>query len=543
MRPQLRRCSLVAAVVAAGLAAPHLATGKKTPSSCPGPLRNQYVIRVENKNTGVFRGLFVTDHHYHVEDHNPLELVVPAMNGGFRPKYNTGDPTIESLNARFVVHPLRNHWPIGDPIECVEVTPAHGTPFCRLPPGRYRLAATANDCATSGALYPGREFSVGQSVRNVKITGLQSVPIGHVMGTVLSDVGNPASGSASVTLNVYPAEYDVAHAPTQAPRPLFCSKTAIVTVGGTFDFQAPQGSFVDIAAEVPNNPAGACGPDYRGEANNIEVMAGGTTQHVQLTAQLHLGSALQIPTTTTSSTSTTLTPVTTTSTSTTSLTTTSTVLGATTSTTSTTSTTIITPTTLPNPIGSIPFRLTAFPTDANPLPFFDGSTFMCTTSADGSFTVRVPPNSSSFMLLMPETDGRGTFPFQPLRKESAETQKALFTVGTADSSQHGRELRHGCPISGHLRNLDQALVLFYGFSEQPRCHAYDAADVEDSIDKLHFYGVTVGIDGDPEKECWREFGSTTTTVSSTSTTRSVTTTSVTTTTTLVGGGTTSTTLF
>lgn len=541
MRPQLRRWSWVAAVVAAGLAAPHLATGKKTPSSCPGPLRNQYVIRVENKKTGVFRGLFVTDHHYHVEDHDPLELVVPAMNGGFRPAYNTGDPTIESLNSRFVVHPLRNHWPIGDPVECVEVTPAHGKAFCRLPPGRYRLAAMGNDCDTAGALYPGREFGVGQSVRKVKITGLQSVPIETVTGVVLADGGNPASGSATVTFNVYPAAYDPTHAPTQAPRPLFCTKTATVAVGGPFTFHAPRGSFVDIAAEVAN-ASGTCGPDYRGEANDVPVMAGGTTQDVQLTAQVHLGSGLQIATT-----STTVTPATTTSTSstsstsTTSLNTTSTALGATTS---TTSTTVTTTTTLPARQGPIPFRLTAFPTDANPLPFFDGSTFMCTTSGDGSFTVRVPPNSSSFMLLMPEPDGRGSIPYQPLRRQGAESQQVLFTVGTVDdSSQKGRRLRNGCPISGHLRNLDQAVVSFFGFSEQPRCHAYEASLADDSIDSLHFYGVVVAIDGDPLKECWRQFGSTTTTVSSTSTTRSVTTTSVTTTTTLVGGGTTSTTLF
>ena len=539
MRPQLRRWSVVAAVVATGLAAPHLATGKKTPSSCPGSLRNQYVIRVDNKNTGVFRGLFVTDHRYHVEDHNPLELIVPAMNGGFRPAYNTGDPTIESLHARFVVHPLRSHWPIGDAVECQES--GGGKPFCRLPPGRYRLSAVADDCDLSGALYPGRELGIGQSVRKVKITGLQSVPIETVTGLVLSDGGNPASGSATVTFNVYPAAYDVNHAPTQVPRPLFCTKTATVAVGGTFTFHAPQGSFVDIAAEVAN-PAGTCGPDFRGEANDVEVMAGGTTQDVQLAAQLNLGSALQIP-----STSTTVAPATTTSTSstsstsTTSLSTTSTVLGASTT---TTSTTVTTTTTLRARRGPIPFQLTAFPTDANPLPFFDGSTFMCTTSGDGTFTVRVPPNSSSFMLLMPETDGRGTVPYQPLRRQGApRKQQALFTVDTTNSSQSGRGLRNGCPISGHLRNLDQAALTVFGFSEQPHCHAYDAAALEDTIDALHFYGVTVGIDGDPMKECWREFGSTTTTVSSTSTTNSVTTTSETTTSTVVGGGTTSTTLF
>ena len=538
MRPSLRRWSWVAAFVAAGLGDPHVAAGRKTASSCPGPLRGQYVVTVENKTNGVFRGLFVTDHHYHVADHSPLDLIVPDMKGGFRTVQSTTDPTIESLGARFVVHPLRNHWPIGPALECQEAT-RHGKSYCRLPPGRYRLSATAGTC-TSGVLYPGREFSVGQSIRKVKVTGLQAVPLEHVTGTVLADGGNPASGSATVTFNVYPSAYDASHAPTQAPRPLFCTATASVAVGATFDFQAPQGSFVDIAAEVAN-ASGTCGPDYRGEANNVEVLAGGTTQDVQLATQIRLGSALQIPTTTVTSTSTTMTSITTTSTSTTSTSTTSTIVGATTS---TTSTTVTTTTTLPNQIGPIPFTLTAFPTDANPLPFFDGSTFGCTTTGDGSFTVRVPPNSSSFMLLKPETDGRGTFPFQPLRNKGADTQKTLFTVGTTDdSSQLGRELKHGCPISGHLRNLDDAILTFYGFSEQPRCHDYQAADLEDSIDQLHFYGVTVGIDGDPQKECWREFGSTTTTVSSTSTTRSVTTTSVTTTSTLVGGGTTSTTLF
>ncbi len=540
MRPSLQRWAWVV-VVAVGLGVPQVAAAKKTASSCPGPLQKQYVIHVLGGN-GLFRGLFVTNHHYHVADHSPLDLIVPEMNGGFRTIYNSGDPTIESLGARFVVHPLRNHWPIGPAIECQDGT-RHRQPFCKLPPGRYRLEATATDCAT-GVLYPGREFSVGQSIRKVKIEGLSAPPLEHVTGMVLADGGAPAGGSATVTFNVYPSTYDATKAPTQPPRPLFCTATATVTVGAGFDFQAPQGSIVDIAAQVAN-AAGTCGPDFRGESNNVEVLAGGTTVDVQLLKQINLGSALQVPTTTTSSTSTTLTPATTTSTSstsTTSLSTTSTVLGATTS---TTSTTVTTTTTLPSVIGPVPFTLTAFPTADNPLPFFDGSTFGCTTSGNGSFTVRVPPNSSSFMLLEPTTDGRGTFPFQPLRKKGADTQKALFTVGTADdSSQLGRDLRHGCPISGHLRGLNNATIRFFGFSEQPRCHDFDASALETTIDALHFYGVTVGIDGDPQKECWREFGSTTTTVSSTSTTRSVTTTSVTTTSTLVGNrGTTTTTLF